>query len=112
MKTGIAVSGVDTPPHNQVCQQRHSVPLATVLQYQNSAVVARIAKDLTLTQTEAEQLFRDTLMFLWLAAKFGGVVPPPQIDEGWHAFILFTKGLSGILSRAIRNVSSSSAASS
>lgn len=65
--------------------------LHLVQKYHNNAVVARIKQELNLSQESALNLFQDTLKFLWLAAKFGGVVPSPLIDEGWHTFILFTR---------------------
>lgn len=52
-------------------------PLARVLRYENNAVVARIMQELKISESEAKALFQDTLKFLWLAGKFGGVVPSP-----------------------------------
>lgn len=65
--------------------------LTSVMRYKNNAVVARIAQEMKISYSEATALFQDTLKFLWLAGKFGGVVPSSRIDEGWHTFILFTK---------------------
>lgn len=66
------------------------IDLAVVLQYRNKAVVARMAKDCTKKSKKgARRLFKNTLQFLWLAAKHGNLSPPPAIDKGWHVFILF-----------------------
>ncbi len=64
--------------------------LGRVMAYNNNAVVTRIAQELSISETQAVSLFKDTLKFLWLAGKFGRVVPSTRIDEGWHTFILFT----------------------
>ncbi len=66
--------------------------LAIALQYLNPGVVERIRKETGVTMEEATQIFTDTKMFLWLCANTSkAVAPSPAIDEGWHAFILFTR---------------------
>lgn len=62
------------------------------VEYKNPDVVERIMIETERNQGEAELLFRDTLMFLWVASVAGNPVSPPKaIDEGWHAFLLFTR---------------------
>lgn len=60
--------------------------------YQLPALVDRLEKKLNLTRAAAQQLFEDTKKFLYLAAlHVEPVAPSAEIDEGWHAFILFTR---------------------
>lgn len=66
--------------------------LAEVMGYQNPDVVARLAKEEKLSPEEAESLFKDTLLFLWLGSQVkGSLAPTPRIDLGWHVFLLFTQ---------------------
>lgn len=84
MKTTIA--------HNlEVYPQAQSAD--AVLAYENDAVLARIKKDCKVSDQEAQQLFKDMLMFLYLSGAIREarrLSPPKLIDEAWHAFILFT----------------------
>jgi len=65
---------------------------ALALGYRNDGVIERIAKDENVSLEEATQLFKDTLMFLYMAATSSAVsVPTVAIDVGWHAFLMFTK---------------------
>lgn len=70
--------------------------LGTVLDYKNRQVVLRIRKEVMergreLSTAESEALFQKTLKFLWGTHNGGKLVPTPDEDEGWHAFILYTK---------------------
>ncbi len=68
--------------------------LEEVMAYKNRDVVARIARDRGCNIEQAEEIFADVLRFLFMAAQksaeIGGTIPSPVIDEGWHAFVLFT----------------------
>lgn len=99
MKTASAPSGkvahmsaIDVPGcvvHSRTRTWK-SPTLKQVLSYRNPAVVDRIAKDCKISLDEALALFIDTLRFLWLGGTFSRISPPPKVDEGWHAFLLFT----------------------
>ena len=74
------------------CLTRTGKTLAQVMAYANPDVVARLAKEEELSMEEAQSLFRDTLLFLWLGSQVkGSLAPTPRIDLGWHAFLLFTQ---------------------
>lgn len=64
-----------------------------VMAFKFPALVARIQKDLKLSRADAEILFRDLLMFLYLcgAHRNQSFSPPHLIDEAWHTFIIFTQ---------------------
>lgn len=66
-------------------------PLEKVLEYKNEAVVDRYEDKLGLSRKDAEQLFVDTLTFLWLSSTAGAIAPPPRVDDGWHEFLMFTE---------------------
>ena len=67
------------------------VPFETVSNYKHDHLVARLQRECSISQDEAEQLFFDTKQFLYLCAKYpDGLAPTKAIDEGWHNFILFT----------------------
>lgn len=68
----------------------NSLPL--VMEYQHEEVVKRIAKVCNCKINEAKGIFQDTKRFLFLCGSYPGTfVPPANIDEGWHCFILFTR---------------------
>lgn len=79
---------VATKPSGKVA--RPSATLERILRYENEALVVKLMKEHHLTRGQAYQLFKDTLRFLWLAVKCGGLCPTPKLDNGWHTFILFT----------------------
>ncbi|MBK7882592.1 MAG: hypothetical protein IPJ81_01185 [Chitinophagaceae bacterium] len=67
--------------------------LATILQYRNEDVISRFCDQFDIAPDEAEDIFRETKKFLYLA-KYPSVFIPDElliIDEMWHNFILFTK---------------------
>ena len=69
-----------------------NIDLETILKYQNVAVVHRICKELSVNIEKAKELFTDLKKFLWATSQAKvNVLPPPLIDEAWHAFILFTE---------------------
>ena len=66
--------------------------LDKVLGFQLPLLVDRLSQKLEIARDEAEKLFEDTKRFLFLAAThLDPISPTPEIDEGWHAFILFTR---------------------
>jgi hypothetical protein len=79
----------------------HPVSLADVLAYRNPGVVARYAKDHQASMAEAEEVFGETLKWLYLCYRsctdrpraLGLTMTPEleKIDWMWHAFILFTR---------------------
>jgi hypothetical protein len=71
--------------------------LDQVLSYRNPDVVARFRDDNDCTEEEAEDVFRETLKWLWLCAhsqdrsfQLPIIDATRIIDEMWHAFILHT----------------------
>ncbi|MEW8403635.1 MAG: hypothetical protein AB2688_02795 [Candidatus Thiodiazotropha taylori] len=89
---------MQTKTHNVEHQRRFPLrkdcSLDSVLNYQFPALVERFQKELGMSVEEADQLFLDMLMFLYLCgAKVERVPlePTAAIDKAWHAFILFTK---------------------
>ena len=55
-------------------------------------MVTRVAKDLGVTPQRAEQLIDETKRFLVMGRLVGSqLAPSPQIDDVWHAWILYTK---------------------
>jgi len=66
--------------------------LDEVMGYENPDVIARMKKELSLTEEEANLLFDDTKRFLYLTATHPGAWSPPRrVDEGWHEFLMFTR---------------------
>jgi hypothetical protein len=76
--------------------------LAETLEYRNPAVVARFAEAWPVSVPDAEDVFAETLRWLWLGdrirsdetrASFALVITPGLriIDEMWHTFLLFTR---------------------
>jgi hypothetical protein len=67
----------------------------SALDYTNSAIVERIAEKYHGNLEVAQQVFEDTKRFLFLCGtqKTVGFLlsPPPEVDVGWHEFILFTE---------------------
>jgi hypothetical protein len=76
------------------------VSLDTVLAYRHSGVIRRYCKEHAATQQEAEEVFRETLKWLYLCHR--AVTGPDEgtpvaitpelekIDWMWHTFLLFT----------------------
>jgi hypothetical protein len=67
---------------------------AEVLVYRFPPLVERLKNELNLSHKDAEQLFKDMLMFLYICGTNTAqsrYSPPPMIDEAWHNFIMFTK---------------------
>jgi hypothetical protein len=92
------------PASGQACLEGDVMKktLAETLAYRNPAVVARFAEVWPVSLQEAEDVFDETLKWLWLGAKirqedtgasFKLVVTPGLriIDEMWHTFLLFTQ---------------------
>lgn len=71
--------------------QTANPPINRVMQYQNPAVVRRLVKDGKFSESEASEVFTDTLRFLYVCGTCKGPFsPPPRIDIGWHTFLLHT----------------------
>lgn len=74
--------------------------LADVLEYRNDDIVERFQETWDLPLGECQELFTDTLRWLWLSAAAQQQPEPVTlaisqstklIDEMWHTFVLFTK---------------------
>jgi hypothetical protein len=71
--------------------------LKKVLAYRNADVVARFRKEYPVSQREAQQVWVETLRWLWFCGTAKPDAPPAitrpmaVIDEMWHAFVLFTR---------------------
>lgn len=75
--------------------------LAELLRYRHEGVVCRFMRVHGVTRERAEELFVETLKWLWLArrareARPAGLVLAMHteiraIDEMWHVFLLFTR---------------------
>ncbi len=80
------------------------IELEKVLKYKNEDVVHRFAEDFGVSETDSQEIFQETLKWLWLCAlQIEGaqqqgipVVEIPLLSEAniidlmWHTFILFT----------------------
>jgi hypothetical protein len=73
------------------------VSLDDVLAYHNKGVIRRYCKEHDATQQEAEEVFRETLKWLYLCHKavaggFACAITPEleKVDWMWHTFLLFT----------------------
>jgi hypothetical protein len=69
----------------------------TVLRYRNPAIVERFRQEFPISRTEAEQIWRETLKWLWFcgtSTEGGGSASLLSsmriVDEMWHTFLLFT----------------------
>lgn len=56
-------------------------------------LVERIASEHNLTEPHADRIMGQTLAFLYACAKNpgAGLSPSPQVDIGWHAFLMHTR---------------------
>jgi hypothetical protein len=80
---------------------RAPIALADVLAYRNPGVVRRYCREHAATQQEAEEVFRETLKWLYLCYRsatdgpegFACTMLPEieKIDWMWHTFLLFTR---------------------
>jgi len=75
-------------------------PLSEALAYRDRHVVDRFVEHYGLPREEAEDLFVETLRWLWLCAHADGDPRAPKLfvddclamlDEMWHTFVLFTR---------------------
>ncbi len=71
-----------------------------ILKYQNQDVIDRFIKIYGVTEEQAQQIFTDVKLWLWMACKVRaeGIDKPlvidtalVVIDEMWHNFMLFTR---------------------
>lgn len=66
--------------------------LQKVRAYKNPGVIARLQRELGLSEEDAENLFEDVKGFLYLSSlSKGPISPTKKLDAGWHEFILFTR---------------------
>ena len=66
--------------------------LEDILAYENYAVIHKISEGLGCSSSRAKEVFNDVKRFLWMSASSSvNCIPSPVIDEGWHAFVLFTQ---------------------
>jgi len=57
-----------------------------------AVVIRRVASDNRIRKRSARRRFMEMLKFLDVCAQATQTVsPPPRVDDGWHAFILFTR---------------------
>jgi hypothetical protein len=85
------------------------VSLEEVLAYRHPGVVRRYAKEQGVSLAEAEEVFRETLKWLYLCYRSTTMDPEgpgcamtPEIarlDEMWHTFILFTRDYAAFCER-------------
>ena len=89
------------------------IPLEQILSDWNTEVVYRFCDDFGVPQSDAEDIFRETLRWLWLCAhrihdyQQGKVETPRMplasqaqvIDLMWHTFLLFSKDYSEFCDR-------------
>src|SRR5262245_222157 len=69
--------------------------LVAVLNYRFPPLIQRLQRKEGLTEAEAEEVFLDTLKFLFMCATSRTPLEPsPRIDAAWHHFILFTHAYS------------------
>lgn len=74
-------------------------PLRQALSYRNERVVRKFRQQYRVSPREADELFRETVKWLWLAARSAQIPGAPKpamlgaqrmLDEMWHTFILFS----------------------
>jgi hypothetical protein len=68
--------------------------LERIMAYQNEALVHRLIEKGGFSESDARGIFDDTKRFLFLCGGVesdGPLAPPELVDEGWHAFLLFTE---------------------
>jgi len=75
-------------------------PLDEAIAYRNRHVIDRFVERYAVPRAEAEDLFVETLRWLWLCARAQGDPEAPEVfiddcmallDEMWHTFLLFTR---------------------
>jgi hypothetical protein len=92
VRTGNKVASMSKKPKLiPTCEMKS---LEEILGYKNSRVIERYEDELNLSGEEAETLFRDVLLFLYVCGttdRKSEITPTKAIDEGWHEFIMFTK---------------------
>ncbi len=96
---GDCETGLAHEPMPPVDQMR---PLEDVMKFDNVHIVRRIAKEQKLELHEAQQLFKDMLVFLYICAANRTdfrYSPPVLIDEAWHTFIVYTESYTAFCRR-------------
>ncbi|MFD0964042.1 hypothetical protein [Pseudofulvibacter geojedonensis] len=70
-----------------------SKQLENILAYKNENILSRFTDMYNVSNNEAEDIFKATLKFMYIAQIKGVFIPDELliIDEMWHNFILFTK---------------------
>lgn len=66
--------------------------LQSMLQYRNEDIISRFCSQFDVSETEATDIFQETIKFLFLSQKPTVFIPDELLilDEMWHNFILFT----------------------
>ena len=74
------------------CRVMSPDQLHHILAYRNDDVVSRFTDQFAVSETEAEDIFTETLKFLYLSQLPTVFIPDDLliVDEMWHNFILFT----------------------
>lgn len=71
---------------------RRQRTIDSLMEYRHQGLIERMQEKMSLAESEAQDLFRETKRFLFLCSISNErLAPSTQIDECWHNFILFTK---------------------
>ena len=64
-------------------------------------IIRRMMKDYGMEETQAAASFEETLRFLerCAAPHAGPLAPTPEIDKGWHVFLLYSRAYRAYCSR-------------
>jgi len=92
VRTGIVVASKSKKPKTVPIAEMKS--LQELLGYKNHRVIERYEDELKLSSEEANTLFEDVLLFLYVCGttdRKSVITPTNAIDQGWHEFIMFTK---------------------
>lgn len=66
--------------------------LERVLAYEHPEMIERLKRKLKVDPQSALELFTDVKKYLYLVATSGQkLAPPPDIDAGWHEFLMYTR---------------------
>ncbi len=76
------------------------VDLESVMTFQFDPVVHRMIDKYSWNEERARSVFEDMKRYLYLGRITGKpLIPPPEVDEMWHNFILFTVDYASFCSR-------------
>lgn len=81
-------------------RKNNCLPLNRVMSYRFQPLIDRLVEKKGLKRTEAEELYRDLMRFMFLCGTRSEVLAPSErIDLAWHEFLLFTKQYQEFCSR-------------